>query len=118
MRSIFTPREPFTSSRVARLRDLARKSAASVGVAKNRVCAAGKPGRDRAVDNLRGIALHADDPINLSGFAAACARLRGAIARSWGRVRAFRRRPECGGCSRELAPSRSIIACSAAGFEL
>jgi len=66
--SIFTPREPFTSSRSPDTLKLSRNSAASCGVAKKfwRV-RAGAPGHGRfpqSVPHHR----HADDPIDLPGL--------------------------------------------------
>ena len=68
MRSILTPREPFTSSKSPGTIKSRKKFCCFLGRGKEFRLRPGQTGRNRAFDNLRGIARDADDPIDLSGF--------------------------------------------------
>ena len=83
MRSIFTPREPFTSSKSPGSIVSATKPCGFFRrIAKKRARSRGKPAVDGAVDNLRRVALHGDHPIEfqrgglLARFAMQSRRLR------------------------------------------
>ena len=118
MRSIFTPREPFTSRRSPGSIKSATNSRGFRGDAKKfaRVCRMAC--FDRAANKTFGIALHADNPVEFPvprgrapGFAMQ-------FAATKAQVRAFLRRRECAGPDAGVCASSSIIAASATGFEL